>query len=279
MKDWVRRRGALLLFTALGAIVVAGVGAYFRVPRLEQGLVTAAGGGAGYLLRWLVVERRVTLEHEYRVIEDQRKRLHRYVEAYYLPYIRKASNLARALRHTPLDDELCFYELAQFIAVCMKWLYETPVLMLEDRTGERVIEAMEARVVAAFARPFGKGDRSEVEKHTKTDELYVDWVNKTRAGGPLHTIFAQKFQPWARAANLDELAKWLCSLARLFEFELDMCYRTWYGKSPPKPTTGTERIDDKLIAACLNELVLNGDIDEADKSAYLRRIGAKPKHK
>lgn len=276
MRDWFRKWWPFLLAAGMGAIIAAAIGAYLALPGPAQGLGTVAGGLAGSVLRWLFVERRVRLEHELRVFEEQSKTVHGYVETYYLPFIVRVQELAGTLGCTPLNEEECLFYLANLYCIDKKWMDETPVLLLTDRVGENVIRSIERRFHNVVSQHLSKEDRGQLIKQTKIGELYVDWVDKVKARGSLHTTFSQKFRPWIRQANREELATWLHTLAKLFLFEINMCYSSWYGKSATKPTAGEEKIDENLVATILNELVSRGDIDESDKRQYLKKIGIHP---
>lgn len=229
-------------------------------------------GVAAYPLRWLINKFSRELEHRHRVIEEHTKKLHENIERYYFPYIIRARGLADRLSETPVQKELCFFALARYLSIGKEWIEEIGgLLLLRDLTAERLILSIDLEVLNRIRQHFGSGDVAEIVKHTQVDEDLSDFRNKVQTVPSLGAIFSGKFQTWLQQKS--ELAKWLRSLVRLFLFEINNCYKEWYGKPPIKPIFGSKRIDQNLVKELLNKLKEEGEISAKDKKKYLKRLG------
>lgn len=245
---------------------------------IESILALLGGLGIGGWLGWWLTERfGLEIAHRHRIIEEHTKAIHEYAEHYYLPYISLSRAVEESLRpaqNTKTEEELkeSFFRLAQWFHMLYKWWKDIgAVFLVRDPTAEKLLRYLESKFLKFFGADIGIVERHTLMNVLESKPQVRAFFNKFKeklGEDPLETVF-KKYKQWLdNKAEVSSLTKELQCFHTLFLFEINMCYKSWYGKEPTKPD-----VDFDLLRKRLNELGNDGKITFEDAKKYLRRLG------
>lgn len=243
-------------------------------------IILGAVAALGWLGWWITGRFGLELSHRHRIIEEHTKAVQRYVERYYVPYMNLSREiegiLSRKRQKETEDRKESFFRLAQWFYLRHRWSKDVGnILVLRDATAEKLLASL-----SKFHSKFFGADKSigVVERHTLMKVLesnkrvryfFDEFCNELREE-PLESIF-RKYEKWlSKKKEISLLVKELRCFNRIFYFEINMCYKSWYGKKPVRP-----KVDFSLVKERLDKLQDDGKIRLVDKKKYLRRIGYK----
>jgi len=248
------------------------------MPVIE--IILALVAALGWLGWWITGRFGLELSHQHRIIEEHTKAIQRYVEQYYVPYITLSREIERFLSlkgHIKTTERKeSFFRLAQWFYSRHKWSKDIGnIIVLKDSTAEKLLASLSGFQSKFFGahKPIGI-----VERHTLMNILELDsqvryFFNKFKDKldeEPLGSIF-QKYEKWlSDKPEISLLAEELRCFHTLFYFEINMCYKTWYGRKPVKP-----KVNFNLVKERLDKLQDGGNIRLNDKKKYLRKLGYK----
>lgn len=254
-----------------------------------------ASAGIGVFVTWLayhlVGKRRLKLAHRHRLIEENISRIHRYAAEYYWPNITlsravgelldRAQKIKTEEKNTTTEEQkakiqqqlkICFFRLAQWFHMQYKWWKDDGgVITVGDLTAERLLAKLLPRLPSSFDEKIGL-----VARHTLINVLesqpqvreFFNKFNEMLDQWSLGLIF-NKYKQWLEDPEISSLAAELRCFSMLLDFEINMCYDSWYGRKPRKP-----RVDFNLVREKLNQLVNSRSITLEDAKKYLHRLGA-----
>lgn len=244
-------------------------------------IILALVAAFGWLGWWITGRFGLELNHRHRIIEEHTKAIHKYVEQYYIPYIVLSREIERTLSlKQPLktmQQKESFFRLAQWFYVRHKWSRDVGnIIILRDPTAEKLLGSLSGFQSRFFGagKPVGVVQRHmlmNVLDSQKKLRYFFNEFNLKLNQQPLRPIF-QKYRKWltSNKPEISLLAKELRCFHTLFYFEINMCYKTWYGRKPVKP-----KVDFNLVKGKLDELQNEGKIRFNDKKRYLRKLGYK----
>lgn len=243
-------------------------------------VILALVAALGWLGWWITGRFGLQLSHRHRVIEGHTEAIHGYIEKYYSPYVALSRVVEGFLdpqgRIETMKREESFFRLAQWFYLRHKWSKDIGgMIVLKDAVAETLLVSL-----SGFQSRFFGGHESigMVERHALMDLLeskkrvryffnaFKDELNKE----PLQSIF-QKYEKWlSKKTKISLFVEELGCFHRLFHFEINMCYVSWYGKKPAIP-----KIDFTFVKGRLDKLENSGHIRSKDKKKYLRKLGYK----
>jgi|GEM_PF-4988546 len=266
---------------------------------MEIVLSILAGLGGGSILTWWLTQRfGLEIAHRHAIIEEHTKKLHEYVEVYYL----KLTSLERALAgvlqgillllrsgQVPTQDELdlSLWLYARLAKHEEEWYQNaTALILLRDDTGEELIGRLNRDKDEIFLKTTGLTTLEEATLRLQINphETLPEFTAKLNQYPLLKGISAKyrlAFQQPASGQTLDSLNTFITHLAcvaEIFGFEINMCYKAWYGKNPARPAFDGEQV--ALIKAILKSLIDERENLAAEKTLrtedlemYKDRIG------
>lgn len=267
--------------------------------------ISAVAGVLGTILTyWLVGKRRIGLTHRHRLIEKNIERIHAYAAQHYWRYIGSSATVGELLpkaQKAKAEEEkakakekkaktkeekaeaneqkvkaeeqlkISFFRLAQWFHMQYKyWKDVGGLVTVGDLTAERLLVRLQGALRRFFDKEIGPVQRHTLMSTLESEPQVREFFNKFKEKldqGDLRVIF-DKYKQWLENPEIPSLAAELRYFSRLFDFEINMCYESWYGRKPGKP-----KIDLNLVRARLNELIDNQSITLLDAKKYLRRIG------
>ncbi len=243
-------------------------------------------GGIGYLLKCFLDKRTVKLNHKLEVDREMTKKIHTYIEKYYMPLINSAGeagvSLGKAARdENDLQTVISFYDLAQYFSTVSQIAEEWEGIFLGDLITERLLSRIEAKasskITAEPEKYLSELDASYVRKAIKPYELLVNFKPKLNQDETLKTIF-RKYVAWRhdKADDVLDAAKYLKCYASLFEFGINSCYESWYRRRPFRLSDEYKEIVKEELKEWRDKEKL---INSKEINIFIRQINVSPKWK
>lgn len=234
-----------------------------------------AGVLATTLAYRLIGRRRLRLAHRHRIIEENIKRIHKYAEEYYIPYISLSETVAGKLAElqksrTKDKLEISFFRLAQWFHMQYKcWKGIGGIVTLGNLTAECLLKQFQAVLPNFFDEKIGIVERHSLMNVFECEPQVGEFFNKFRQKldeEPLGEIF-KKYDESLTDPEISSLVTQVDCFHRLFQFEINMCYEPWYGRKPVRP-----KVDFSLVTERLNELIRDHRVTLREANGYLRRL-------
>lgn len=252
--------------------------------------ILAALGIGGILSWWLTTRFGLEIAHKHRVIEEHTKKLHIYVEEYYINITNFMQFLEEQLKeilrtlsqgNKPKEEELglSLFVWARLSKLEEEWIRKrAAILLLRDRTAEKILAELHRQFENEFlgeGRCISREDDAKLREKINPFELLSEFKRKIKE--PELQSIARKYK---RAIQFDiprlrSLVGYLSCLCKLWDFEINTCYEAWYGGKNPKPNFVEE--EWSLLRDALKNMKTLGGISQKEYTKYWKRIGG-PSH-
>lgn len=248
--------------------------------------IFVALGIGGILGWWLTTRFGLEITHKHRVIEEHTKKLHIYVEEYYINITSFAQFLGEQLKgilqklsqgNKPTEEELglSLFVYARLSKLEEEWIRKrAAILLLRDRTAEKILAELRGKFEDNFLGDGGcisREDDARLREKITPFELLSEFKRKME--DPELQSIARKYKRTIQSdiPRLRSLVGYLSCLYKLFDFEINTCYEAWYGGKNPKPNFVEE--EWLLLRDTLKNMKTLGNITSKEYTKYWKRIG------
>lgn len=198
-------------------------------------------GAIGVVVKCIFDRKAVELDNKRQISRQMTAKIHEYSEKYYLSIIRSAAGFEASLREeiSDVDDPemlVAFSCLARYFSTDYMLTKQMEGVFLADLLAEVILQRLLTRafdtIVSEPTVYLSLSDLSQVRREADPGELLVDFKPKLD-NEPLRSIF-KKYASWrvARKEQVLEVADYLRAYHKLFLYEVNNCYRQWYGRAP-----------------------------------------------